>query len=500
MQTEQRLDIPLLILKNLVQNEDYHRAVTPHLKKEYFGNDLAKQTLIEEILKFSSTYNKMPTQAALQVEIDKRQGLTEETAKKLARLIPECFAAIPPDDFDWLIKTTEGYCQEEALYGAIRESIEIIDGNNKKQTLTKLAIPKLLQDALSVSFDTSIGHDFLEDAELRYDIYHSAEERIPFDIKLMNKITKGGIPKKTLIILQAGTNVGKTAHLCHYAANNLMMGKNVLFVTMEMAEERIAERIDQNLLDMDQDQLGMLTRERYLKKLTDLKKKITGKLIIKEYPTGSASAANIRYLIEELKIKKNFVPDVLYVDYLNICASSRYKQVQDSYGYIKAISEEIRGLGVEKNLAVISAIQNNRGGNNVSDFELNDMADSFGIAMTADLVLGIIETPDMAEMGQQRIKQLKSRFNSKTKIKSFLVGIDKNKMKLYDINNQTFDDDGGYSKFSQTPTNERLPWASEDDDEEADGVIDIMNIKPVMKEGFDSEKPFSGLKTEGWKL
>ncbi len=498
------MSIPNLILKHLVQTEEYHRAAIPHLKSEYFQEGSPEKVVFEEIQKFSSSFNKVPTRQVLDVELQKRTNLSEDMNKKVGLLVSEVFEQASPEDLDWLLETTESYCQERSLYTAIRQSIDVIDGKDKKTD--KHAIPKLIQEALAVSFSSSIGHDFIEDAEQRYDFYHIKEDRIKFDIDMFNRITRGGVPKKSLNIIVGGTNVGKTLYLCHFAAANLMQGKSVLYVTLEMAQERIAERIDQNLLDIDQDSLAMLSKEKYLKRIGDLKKKIPGKLIIKEYPTGCAGAAHIRYLLDELKTKKKFIPDVIYVDYLNICSSSRVKQVTDSYTLVKSIAEELRGLAVERNVAIWSATQANREGQDSSDFGLKQLSDSAGTGFTADFVVAITETDSMIVLGHQRVKQLKSRYNSKTKQKDFFVGVDKDKMKLFDVKNQiTPSTSTPISKpvdslvVMSTPTDDPPQWEENESTIENDGAYEPPKVK--AKDGFDLLKPHGGLNTTSdWKL
>jgi replicative DNA helicase len=418
------------IFANLVYNEDYARKVIPFIKKEYFQSRI-DQTLFTLIAKFVDKYNSFPTKTALTVEVDSYVGLTEDESEKLTKQIESLEDR--PADLQWLIDETEKFCQDKAIYNAIYQSIGILDDKNGKED--KGVIPKILSDALGISFDNHIGHDLLEDVDARYDYYHKKETRVPFDLDYLNRITKGGIPNKTLNIILAGTNVGKSLFMCHCAASNVSKGKNVLYITMEMAEERIAERIDANLLNVSLDELSLLPRDVYEKKVERVKSATPGKLIIKEYPTASAGSAHFRHLLNELKLKKNFVPEIIYIDYLNICASSRLKYGANvnSYTYIKAIAEELRGLAVEFNVPIVSATQTTRSGFTSSDIGLEDTSESFGLPATADLMIALISTEELQEMNQLMVKQLKNRYGDPAIHRRFVIGVDRAKMKLYDV-------------------------------------------------------------------
>lgn len=420
-----------LIFNNLIKNEEYGRKVIPFLKEEYFSQYSDKITfnLIESYVK---EYNTFPTVEALMIELSNKEGISEQGFKDCKNII-ENLQDPPQKDLDWLVDKTEEFCQEKALYNSIMKSIEII--NDKNSSISKGAIPQLLTDALGVSFDTHIGHDFIDDAESRYEFYHTRETRIPFDLHYMNEITNGGLPKKTLNIILAGTGVGKSLAMCHMAAANLMSGYNVLYITMEMAEERIAERIDANLLDLSLDELKVISKEAYKKKIQRLNETVKGRLKVKEYPTACAGSANFRHLINELKIKKNFIPDIIYIDYLNICLSSRIKNGANvnSYTLIKAIAEELRGLAVENNVPIISATQTTRGGYSNSDVGLEDTSESFGLPATADFMFALITSEELEEMGQIMVKQLKNRYADPGFHRRFVIGVDRSRMKLYDV-------------------------------------------------------------------
>jgi len=431
--------IELTILKHLATNENYARGTLPFLKEEYFS-DRHEKLVYQEIAKFIETYNALPTREALTIELDKNDKIGDEDFSQCSSLISDLVAE--EVEQKWLIDTTEKFCQEKALYNAIMSSINIIDGNDSKRD--KGAIPELLSDALSVSFDPNIGHDFLEDTDSRYDFYHRVEEKIPFDLEYMNKITKGGLPNKTLNIILAGTGVGKSLAMCHMASANLTEGKNVLYITMEMAEEKIAERIDANLLNVSLDDLKELPKAMYDKKMDRVKNKTTGKLIVKEYPTASAGSGHFRHLLNELRLKKSFVPDVIYIDYLNICTSSRIRggaQV-NSYTLVKAIAEELRGLAVEFNVPVVSATQTTRSGYSNSDVGLEDTSESFGLPATADFMVALISTEELEELGQVMVKQLKNRYGDPNTYKRFVVGIDRSKMRLFDCEQEAQEDLG----------------------------------------------------------
>ena len=417
-------------LSNLIYNEDYARKVLPFIKSNYF-DEREDRIIFEEISNFVDKYQKIPTQTSLEIEVGERKDLNETEHKKIVDIIK---ALNPIEvDFEWLVDTTEKFCKDKAIYNAIVDGIKIIDGKDKKRTPD--AIPEILTDALSVSFDNSVGHDYIEDAEKRFDYYHRIEERIPFDLDFFNKITKGGLPPKTLNIALAGTGVGKSLFMCHMAANCLSQGKNVLYITLEMAEERIAERIDANLMNVSMENLQDLPKKMFIDKMSKIIKKTAGKLIVKEYPTATAHSAHFRGLIKELAIKKSFKSDIIFIDYLNICTSSRFKGAQsvNSYMYIKAIAEELRGLAVETNVPIMSATQTTRSGFVSSDVGLEDTSESFGLPATADLMFALISTEELEELNQICVKQLKNRYNDPTMNKRFVIGIDRAKMRLYDV-------------------------------------------------------------------
>lgn len=432
--------IEKVIFNNLLNNEQFARKTIPFLKSEYF-HDRNDKVVFELIDEYVNKYTAFPTKEALLVDLDNLGNLDDDHFQECAKIIQE----IPDQSdqlssLDWLVEQTEKFCQDKAIYNAIRESIKILD--DKTGALGKGAIPQLLADALAVSFDSSIGHDFLDDADARFEFYHRKEERIPFDIEYLNLITRGGLPKKTLNIILAGTGVGKSLAMCHMAAANIAAGRNVLYITMEMAEEKIAERIDANLLNVPLDELYLLPKEAYDKKVNRLKDRTVGKLIVKEYPTACAGANNFRHLLNELKLKKNFVPDIIYIDYLNICCSSRIKQTSNvnSYTYVKAIAEELRGLAVEFNVPIVSATQTTRGGYDNSDVGLTDTSESFGLPATADFMIAMISTDEMKALNQILFKQLKNRYSDPERHKRFVVGVDKPKMRLYDAEPSAQDD------------------------------------------------------------
>jgi len=421
------------ILKNLIYNEDYLRKVLPFIKDEYFSDSVEK-VLFNEITSFTETYNNSPTVEALTIAVKERRNLTSDEVERCESYLQE----IEKDkngqtQVQWLVDKTEKFCQEKAIYNAVLGSISILDGKDK--THDKGQIPKILSDALAISFDNSVGHDYLDDSDSRYDFYHRKEERIPFDLDYFNKITKGGLPNKTLNIALAGTGVGKSLFMCHVAAGCMVQGKNILYLTLEMSEEKIAERIDANLLNTDIGNLVDLPKELYDKKVTRVREKTTGKLIIKEYPTASASAIHFRTLLNELNLKRSFVPDIIFIDYLNICCSSRIKAGANinSYTYVKAIAEELRGLAVEYNVPIVSATQTTRSGFTSSDPGLEDTSESFGLPATADLMFALISSEELEELGQMMVKQLKNRYNDPTFHKRFTIGVDRAKMKLYDV-------------------------------------------------------------------
>ena len=419
------------VLSNLVHNEDYARKVLPFIKGEYFS-DRTERVVFEEIEKFVDKYNALPNQNSLEVELDSRKDLNEEDYKRVLSVVKE----LQKDDdviFDWLVETTEDFCKDKAVYNAIVDGIAIIDGRDKKRGVD--ALPNILTNALAVGFDNRVGHDYLHDADLRYEFYHKVEEKIPFDLEFFNRITKGGLPQKTLNIALAGTGVGKSLFMCHMAANCLSQGRSVLYITLEMAEERIAERIDANLMNISIDDLHELPKTLYDTKIDGILKSTKGKLLIKEYPTASAHSNHFRGLIKELAIKKSFKPDIIFVDYLNICASARFKANGNvnSYMYIKAIAEELRGLAGETNVPIMSATQTTRSGFSNSDVGLEDTSESFGLPATADLMFALISNEELDALDQIAVKQLKNRYNDPTINKRFVIGIDRAKMKLFDV-------------------------------------------------------------------
>ena len=418
------------ILSHLLNNEEYCRRVIPFIKKEYFEG--SHKIVFDLIVSFVSQHNKLPTGKVLELELRKINA-HEDVLNQASVLITE-IANKSDVDTEYLIQESEKWCKERAVYNAIMESIQIIDGKDTKRS--EGAIPEILSDALGTSFDQEIGHDYIDNSEDRFDFYNTKEDRIPFDLDYFNKITKGGLPNKTLNIALAGTGVGKSLFMCHCAASVLEQGKNVLYITMEMAEERIAERIDANLMNLPIERLGSLPKNVFNDKIQKIAKASIGKLIVKEYPTGAAHTGHFRALLNELKLKKNFKPDIIYVDYLNICSSSRMRGLGgsiNSYSYIKAIAEELRGLAVEFNVPIVSATQTTRSGYSNTDVGLEDTSESFGLPATADLMFAIISTEELEELGQLLVKQLKNRYNDPTKYRRFVVGVDRSRMKLYDV-------------------------------------------------------------------
>tara|TARA_R110000787_G_scaffold60595_3_gene137368 strand:- start:714 stop:2099 length:1386 start_codon:yes stop_codon:yes gene_type:complete len=425
--------VELAILSNLTKDEEYARKVVPFIKAEYFQN-VSERIVFNKISEYMDEYSNVPNNNTLLIELGNDQSIVESDYTASVQLIESFKQQDNDHDREWLVDKTEQYCQEKAVYNAIMESIHIIDGKSKEKA--KDAIPSILSDALAVSFDNTVGHDFLNDYEQRYDFYHRVEERVPFDLEYLNSITKGGVPRKTLNIILAGTGVGKSLAMCHFAANNLMDGKNVLYITMEMAEEKIAERIDANLMNVPLDELIQLPKDVYDKKIIKIREKTPGRLIVKEYPTAGAHAGHFRHLIQELKIKKGFAPDIIYIDYLNICASSRMKGLGNSvntYSLIKSIAEELRGLAVEKDVPIFSATQTTRSGFSNSDVELTDTSESFGLPATADFMIALISTEDLQNLNQIMVKQLKNRYNDPTTNKRFVIGVDRSRMRLYDV-------------------------------------------------------------------
>jgi replicative DNA helicase len=417
------------ILSNLVHNEQYCRKTLPFIKTDYFS-DRKEKMIAEEITHFYDTYNKPITLEILAIQLGNRSDLGGDV-KEVDAYINDLTSKETNED--WLVAETEKFCKQRAVYNAILASIKIIEGKDDKHN--QEAIPNLLSDALGVSFDRHVGHDYLEDFDTRFDFYHRVEEKVAFDLELFNKITKGGLSKKTLNVALAGTGVGKSLFMCHFAASTMMQGLNVLYITMEMAEERIAERIDANLLNLGMDELKVIDRDIFTNRIAKVQKKTQGKLIIKEYPTASAHAGHFRSLLEELKLKRDFLPDVVIIDYLNICASSRMKHggSVNSYTYIKSIAEELRGLAVEYNVPLLSATQTTRSGFANTDVELTDTSESFGLPATCDLMFALMTSEELDGLGQIMVKQLKNRYADPNYYKRFVVGIDRSKMRLYNV-------------------------------------------------------------------
>ena len=449
--------VEFLILRNLLHNEEYVRKVIPFLKSEYF-EDTNQKVVFEEILKFIQEYNEPATKEVLCIEVEKRQDINDTSFKEITHLIG-CLDDVPVE-FNWLCNTTEKWCRDRAIYLALMESIHIADGKDEKKN--RDSIPSILSDALAVSFDTHIGHDYLLDYEQRYESYHKKEDKIEFDLEYFNKITKGGLPNKTLNIALAGTGVGKSLFMCHVASSVLLQGRNVLYITLEMAEERIAERIDANLLNVPIQDIAELPKQMFENKVTNLAKKTQGTLIIKEYPTASAHAGHFKSLLSELALKKSFRPDIIFIDYLNICASSRYRGNSNinSYTFVKAIAEELRGLAVEFNVPIVSATQTTRSGYGSSDVELTDTSESFGLPATADLMFALISTEELEGLGQILVKQLKNRYNDPTIHKRFVIGIDRAKMRLYDCEQSAQNDILDSGKEEEYDYEEKKPKKS----------------------------------------
>ena len=429
--------IETTILRNLIYNEEFSRKVIPFIEPDYF-EQRSEKVIFEEITKFIVKYGSAITIEALNIETDNRTDLTETEVKEV-RDINNSFKNTPAD-YQWLMDTTEKWCRDRAIYLALMESISLADGQDDAKG--RDAIPSILSDALAVSFDNHIGHDYLEDYEERYDLYHKKEDKIKFDLEFFNKITKGGIPNKTLNIALAGTGVGKSLFMCHVASSVLLQNKNVLYITLEMAEEKIAERIDANLLNVPIQDITELPKPMFDNKVISLSKKTQGTLIIKEYPTASAHSGHFKALLNELALKKSFKPDIIFIDYLNICASSRYRAGSNvnSYSYIKAIAEELRGLAVETNVPIVSATQTTRSGYGSSDVDLTDTSESFGLPATADLMFALISTEELEGLGQIMVKQLKNRYNDPTYNRRFVIGVDRAKMRLYDCEQSAQDD------------------------------------------------------------
>jgi|TARA_R110000796_G_scaffold708_1_gene2651 archaellum biogenesis ATPase FlaH len=472
------------VLAGLLHNEDYMRRVVPFLSEEYFG-DFTDKTIFKSIVKYISDYNGIPTREALRISIEEKDNISDDQYKTIVETI-NALEYDEKTDIDWIVDKTEKFCQDKAVFNAVREAILVLDGAH--QDLDKGSIPDLLSKALGVSFDQAIGHDFLEDIESRYEFYHSKEDKIGFDLDLFNKITKGGLSRKSLSICLAGTGVGKTLFMTHCAAANLMDGKNVLYITMEMAEEKISERIDANLMNATMDSLQDMPKDVFMKRINRVKAKTTGKLIVKEYPTATAGSSHFRHLLNELKLKKNFTPDIVYIDYLNICTSSRMKAGGNvnSYTLIKAIAEELRGLAVEFNVPILSATQTTRTGYSSSDLNLEDTSESFGLPATADFMFGLISTEELEGLGQLMVKQLKNRWGDTNYLKRFVIGVDRSKMKLYDAEEsaqQGIVDDGPVADkgaFGERMKAER--------GENKDNILSYRKNKPKSKPDFGGLK------------
>lgn len=456
------MKIETVILKNLTCNEEFTRKILPYLTEELF-QDKSHKLVFQEIHTYISKYNTLPNKSILKVAFDSKTNLNEgdfQNANELVDLITQDAEA--SKDNHWLVDQTEKFCQEQSLYNATLQAIQIMDGRDK--THDKGMIPKLLSDALAVSFDPNIGHDYLENAEQRYDYYHRVEERIPFDLEMFNKITKGGLPRKTLNVILAGVNVGKSLALCHVAAAALAQNKSVIYITLEMAEAEIAKRIDANLLDIDIDVIDAMSKQEYIKRADTLKKHLTkGKLIIKEYPTASAGSNHFKALLNECRLKKKFIPDIVIIDYINCCCSSRIRpgSAVNSYTYIKAISEELRGLAVENNIPILTATQLTRSGFGNSDPDMTDTAESFGLPATADWMIVMITSEELEGNKQLMIKQIKSRYYNVTQNRKFIVGVDRNKMKLFDVDDKYQKDLSESNQDARTPRQEDMQEAME---------------------------------------
>ena len=447
--------LELLILKNLFTSDEYIRKVIPYVRDEFFS-EREERLIFVNIKEYFEKYNKNPTHEALTIQMNEASGLNQDELSSALHIVSQCKSSIEETPHEFLLDETEKWCKDRAVYNAVMDSITILDKNSKRD---KGEIPELLKDALSVSFDQHIGHDWMENADARYEFYHTEEEKIPFDLDLLNKITKGGMPNKTLNIIMAGTGVGKSLFMCHCAANNLMMGKNVLYISMEMSEEKIAERIDANLMNIPLQELSDLPKPMYDKKIKSIRDKTVGRLVVKEYPTAAAHTGHFRHLLQELNLKKDFVPDVIYIDYLNICASSRIKPGSNAntYTYVKSIAEEVRGLAVEYDIPVMSATQTNRTGFTSTDVGLEDTSESFGLPATADLMIALISTEELEDLDQIMVKQLKNRYNDPSYYRRFVVGVDRSRMKLYDCEQSAQDElhDSGPA-FDNSDTGRRI--------------------------------------------
>lgn len=450
-----------LILSNLLYNEDYTRKVLPYLKSDYFS-DRTHKTVYETLNAYIQKYNARPSKEALLIELNNIEEIEEEPFNQIVKCVDNL--KITDDTIDWLVETTEKHCQDKAIYNAIHQSIKIMDGSESK--LSKTSIPSILSDALSVSFDNHIGHDYIEDSDNRFNYYHKNESKIPFDIELLNSVTLGGLPDKTLNIVLAPPHAGKTRFMTHCAAYNLSMGYNVLYITLEMAEEEISRRIDANLLNVPMDEIPIMPKSVFQKKIDKVRGK--GKLIIKEFPTAGAGAGHFRHLIEELKIKKNFKPDIIYIDYLNICISSRIKPGSNvnSYTYMKSVAEELRGLAVEYCLPIVTATQTNRSGGKSSDLEFEDVSESYGLPMTADFMIALIRTEELDDLNQVLMKQLKNRYSDKNNMLRFVIGVDNQKMRHYDVEQHAQDGLYGGQKDDDKPVMDKTHFGQRDDEVE----------------------------------
>lgn len=464
------MKVETVILQNLINDDEYMRKVIPFLKKEYFVDNVEAK-IFDVINSFITEYNSIPNKDAITIALQNDKSLSDEQYKDTTQYV----MSLDKTDHnkDWLFKETEKFCKDKAIYNAILSSISIIDGRHKSMSTD--GIPQLLQEALSVCFDNNVGHDYIENADSRYDFYHRIESRIPFDLEYFNKITNGGLPNKTLNVVLAGTGVGKSLFMCHVAASVLSQGKNVLYITMEMAEERIAERIDANLMNITMDQLKDLPKQIFSNRIDKIKDKTTGKLIIKEYPTAGAHTGHFKSLLSELQLKRQFRPDIIIVDYLNICASSRFKAgaAINSYTLIKSIAEELRGMAVEENVPILSATQTTRGGYGNTDVELTDTSESFGLPATVDFMFALIATEELDQLNQLMVKQLKNRYNDPTQNKRFVIGVDRARMKLYDL------EQNAQKNLSDSGLNIK---------EESLDSMDVMNTF------FSKKKDFSGIK------
>jgi replicative DNA helicase len=470
--------IELVVLRNLLFNTEYTRKIIPFLREEYF-HDACERRIFKNIHDFIQQYSTPPTAEALTIILSEQDGLSQGEFDSCSKIVGDLTASKEvANDLDWLVDQTEKFVKDKAVYNALMESIQLLD--DKKPTgKSRNAIPEILSNALSISFDNSVGHDFIEDADKRFEFYHRVEQKVPFDLDYLNKITNGGVPSKTLNVILAGTGVGKSLFMCHHAANCLSQNKNVLYITCEMAEERIAERIDANLMDITLDDLKRLTKDAYDRKLRTATAGLTGKLIIKEYPTATANADHFRHLIDELRLKKDFKPDIVFIDYLNICTSSRFKGGNsnvNSYTYIKSIAEELRGLAVQRDFPIFTATQTTRSGFNNSDVELTDTSESFGLPATADLMIAIISTEELVELDQVMVKQLKNRYGDPTLHKRFVVGIDRAKMKLFDASETEQAVFGGMNKVQN----------QKNDDEDDEFVIN--KFGDLKKRSFNDWK------------